>query len=165
MAESRHMYLPAALTWHQRPAAAGPQVIRKLLSDPAIFPAGTAPLLAGPDVALQRHAPIEAAWAGQVPAHRNDWSRISLPCAPREAHLESAVRASCKRTEAGGQNDRVEEQESSQSLLRVSSEEGTRLRVSSESPQRREHDSESPQSLLRGGNKEGGAQTAQRWEQ
>ena len=40
----------------------GYPVLRKLLSD--TFPAGTAPKLAGPDVALQRHSTIDAALAG-----------------------------------------------------------------------------------------------------
>ena len=42
----------------------GYPVLRKLLSDPSIFPAGTAPKLAGPDVALQRHAAIDDALSG-----------------------------------------------------------------------------------------------------
>ena len=42
----------------------GYPVLRKLLSDTSIFPAGTAPKLAGPDVALQRHAAIDDALAG-----------------------------------------------------------------------------------------------------
>ena len=42
----------------------GYPVLRKLLSDTSIFPAGTSPKLAGPDVALQRHAAIDDALKG-----------------------------------------------------------------------------------------------------
>lgn len=42
----------------------GYPILRKLLSDSSLFPADTAPKLAGPDVALQRHAPIDAAVKG-----------------------------------------------------------------------------------------------------
>ena len=42
---------------------AGYQPLRKLLDDKSLFPAA-APLLAGPDVAMQRHDTIEAALAG-----------------------------------------------------------------------------------------------------
>ena len=44
---------------------AGYPVLRQILSNTSMFPRGTAPLLAGPDVALQRHASIDVALANK----------------------------------------------------------------------------------------------------
>ena len=56
---------------------AGYQPLRKLLDDKSLFPAA-APLLAGPDVAMQRHDTIEAALAGAKPTGEANAFKVEL---------------------------------------------------------------------------------------
>merc|ERR1712166_529317 len=49
---------------------AGYPVLRRLFDNTSVFAKGTAPMLAGPDVALQRHASIENALADKDPSIR-----------------------------------------------------------------------------------------------